>query len=278
MEMHGKQIMHEKKRCTRKVEGGETTSAHGAVPHPRKAQQNQVVGQQRKPTKELWKHRNTKESHGNPMPLKQWKVWGHARKWIEAQEKKKICGTQMNRGNRAQSVGPRACPKEYSRRPKRGRRWNHIRLRRRGTCMEIHGKKRCTRKRKQGVGSYMAHLRGGSLHVWGCTERRDARGKGDAVAPELSLWTKCMPKRTQQDAKKRKEVRQDQTTAPWHQSSVCGPKACLKRHSRMPKRGRRSGTLCWLRVIGVVVSHPLSMQEALGSIPYMVHYKMLSGV
>ena len=41
----------------------------------------------------------------------------------------------------------------------------------------------------------------------GCTERIDARGKGDAVAPELSLWTKSMPKRTQQDAKKREEVR-----------------------------------------------------------------------
>ena len=88
-------------------------------------------------------------------------------------------------------------------------------------------------KRKQGVGSYMGHLRGGSLHVWGCTERRDARGKGDAVAPELSLWTKSMPTRTEQDAKKRKEVRQS----------------------------------CRLMVMCIVVSHALSMRETLDSIP-----------
>ena len=89
----------------------------------------------------------------------------------------------------------------------------------------------------QDSASYMRHLKGVSLHVRafmrGRTERRDARGKGDAVAPELSLWTKSMPKRTQQDAKKREEVRQ-------------------------------SG---WLMVIGVVVSHPLSMRETLDSIP-----------
>ena len=34
-------------------------------------------------------------------------------------------------------------------------------------------KRRCTRKRKQCVGSYMGHLKGGSLHVWGCTEREE---------------------------------------------------------------------------------------------------------
>ena len=34
-------------------------------------------------------------------------------------------------------------------------------------------KRRCTRKRKQCVGSYMGHLKGGSLHVWGRTEREE---------------------------------------------------------------------------------------------------------
>ena len=39
-----------------------------------------------------------------------------------------------------------------------------------------------------------------------------------------------------------KEEMHEENTAPWHQNSVCGPKACLKGHSRMPKRGGRSGT------------------------------------
>ena len=65
----------------------------------------------------------------------------------------------------------------------------------------------------------------------------------------------------------RKEKMHEEKEMPWRQISVCGPKACLKRTQQDPKKREDVGQAYWLMVIGVVVSHPLSMREALGSIP-----------
>ena len=111
-------------------------------------------------------------------------------------------------------------------------------------------KRRCTRKRKQCVGSYMGHLKGGSLHVWRCTERRDARGKkrctrkrkqcvgsyiGHLKGGSLHVWG-C--------AEREEEMHEE--------------KECVRITKLDP---------CQVRVIGLVASYPLSMREILGSTP-----------
>ena len=97
------------------------------------------------------------------------------------------------------------------------------------TCTISHEKERHAWTRCMGIITWDSKRTAGGQKEEGGQTRSDH----GAVAPELSLWTKSMPKRTQQDAKKSQEVRH-----------------CW-----------------WLMVIGVVVSHLLSMREALGSIP-----------